>query len=172
MRCFNCNALECQFNVQQQMLLHCICLSTLFPCVWEQCIVPIQQLWGREKGLIMLVFIVNHLSIRIFRNPNSNIQIMFSLSSLLRQDHHRVSSYVDTSLLHHIFGLKWQSANIKRGEMLILVSPLYGRLAWLCTHPCYCWTSRNLLMNEVTPLKPWRGRLNTDRVSLPNFAQA
>lgn len=64
----------------------------------------------------------------------------FSLCFLLRQDHHRVGLHVATSLVRHIVGVKWQSSNIKQGEMLILVLPLYGQ-------PCSALHSPLLLLN-------------------------
>lgn len=138
----------------------------------EQCRVPIQHHWGRKIGFITLVFILIQLSRRRFRNPDSNVQIMFLLCLLLHQDHQRVGLHVATSLLRHIFGLKWQSLNMNWGEMLILVSPLYGR-------PRSALHSPLLLLDLQKASDEWgdateamKGETKHRRsLSLPNFAQ-
>lgn len=96
----------------------------------------------------------------------------FSLCFLLRQDHHRVGLHVATSLVRHIVGVKWQSSNIKQGEMLILVLPLYGQ-------PCSALHSPLLLLNLQKASDEWgdateamKGETkHPQSLSLPNFAQ-
>lgn len=148
--------------------------SCLFTCMSrEQSIVPIQHLWGSKKRFSNACFTVIHLRRRWFWNPDSNVQIMFSLCFLLRQDHHRVGLHVATSLLRHIFGLKWQSPNVKQGERWILVSPLFDR-------PRSALQPSLLLLDLQQASDEWgdtteakKGETKHRRsLSLPNFAKA
>lgn len=143
----------------------------LFACAWGT-VYSSHHPWQKKKGFGMLVFIAIHWS-RRFRNSDSNVEIMFSLCFLLHGDHHRVGLHVTTSPLCHKVGVKWQSANVKQGEMLILVWPLYGRPRSALHPPLLLLDLQKASDEWGDATEAMKGETKHQRSrSLPNFAQA